>query len=75
MTKQLPPCGDSDRQAGADALAEAVRLRERPEVRVLLPFLTASDTGDDEYDEAPYPEQRAARVLALLEAVGDPSRD
>ena len=55
-----------------DALEEAVRLRERAAVRVLMPYLTASDTGDADFDEAPYPEQRAAHVLALL-GVGNPA--
>lgn len=65
MTKQPLDHDDSSGQAGA--FAEAVRLRERADIRALMPFLTASETGAVEYDEAPYPEQRAAYVLRLLE--------
>ena len=65
MTKHPEPVYDSSGQAGA--LHEAVRLRERADIRALMPFLTASETGSAEYDEAPYPEQRAAYVLRLLE--------
>lgn len=56
----------------AGAFEEAVRLRARADVMALLPFLTASETGDEIYDAAPYPEQRAARVLELI---GDATRD
>lgn len=55
----------------AGAFDEAVGLRGQAAVRVLMPFLTASETGAVEYDDAPYPEQRAAYVLRLLEAVSD----
>lgn len=67
MTKQTRKKDDSSGQAGA--FGEAVRLRARPDLVALMPFLTASETGHAEFDDAPYPEQRAAYVLALLEAV------
>jgi hypothetical protein len=66
LSKHPDPQHDSSGQAGA--LAEAARLRQIAAIRALLPFLTARETGDAEYDEAPYPEQRAMRVLRLLGA-------